>query len=303
MKEIIITGASGFVGKNLVEYLGKHNCLPIGISLRSGKMPDLSGGVQAIVHLAGKAHDIKGVEDAGSYFSVNTDLTVRLFDEFLNSPVPVFIFLSSVKAAADKVVGVLTEEVQPDPATAYGESKLKAEKYILANNIPHGKRVFILRPCMVHGPGNKGNLNLLYRFLQYGLPFPLASFNNKRSLLSVENLCFVIRELIERDDIDSGIYNIADVEPLSIQTLITLIAAILGKPVRQLKISPKLIKYLAGIGDLLHLPFNTQRLNKLTENYIVDPTKILSALKKPFPLNSIEGLNITLESFKSNQLV
>ena len=102
--------------------------------------------------------------------------------------------LSSVKAAADEINGELTEEIIPKPSTHYGKSKLLAEEYILSKVLPPGKRVYIIRPCMIHGPGNKGNLNLLYQLVRKNVPWPLASFDNKRSFCSIENLCFVIKE-------------------------------------------------------------------------------------------------------------
>jgi len=85
-----------------------------------------------------------------------------------------------------------------------------AEQYILSQPIPEGKRVYILRPCMIHGPGNKGNLNLLYSLVTKGFPWPLGLFENSRSYLSIENLCFIIKELIDREDIPSGVYNVAN---------------------------------------------------------------------------------------------
>lgn len=297
MKEIIISGASGFVGKNLVEYLRDLNCLPVGISLRSGKIPDLLGGAEALVHLAGKAHDVKGVEDAEIYFAVNTDLTVRLFDEFLNSSIPVFIFLSSVKASADYVNGVLTEEDQPNPVTAYGQSKWKAEQYILSRSIPSDKRVFILRSCMIHGPGNKGNLNLLYNVAKLGIPYPLASFENKRSFLSVENLCFVIKELMDRTDIPSGVYNVSDDSPLSTNRVIEIISETIRKKPSLWKINKRFISCIARLGDFLPSPLNSERLQKLTESYVVSNAKLLTTLNKPLPVSSEGGLRKTIQSF------
>ena len=85
---------------------------------------------------------------------------------------------------------------------------------------------------MIHGPGNKGNLNLLYNLVSKGFPWPLGDFENKRSFCSIENLCFIIRELIERDDIPSGIYNIADDVPLSTNEVVRLIAESKGKEAR-----------------------------------------------------------------------
>jgi len=82
-----------------------------------------------------------------------------IFDWFLQSTATKFIFFSSVKAAANSVDGILTEDFVPNPTSLYGESKLAAESYLL-NHLPDDKQVYILRPCMIHGPGNKGYLNL-----------------------------------------------------------------------------------------------------------------------------------------------
>lgn len=107
---------------------------------------------------------------------------------------------------------------------------------------------------MIHEPGNKGNLNLLYKLISKGIPYPLAAFENKRSFLSVENLCFVIRELLERNDIPSGVYNISDDEALSTNELIRLIGQASHKKALLWKISPGFITSVAKLGDILKLP-------------------------------------------------
>jgi nucleoside-diphosphate-sugar epimerase len=176
---------------------------------------------------------------------------------------------------------------------------LMAEEYIQSRPLPNGKSYYILRPCMIHGPGNKGNLNLLYQLVAKGIPYPLASFHNTRSFLSVENLCFVIKEILERDDIPAGIYHVADDEPLSTNELINLLGQALQKPPRLFKISPSIIKALAKAGDRLHLPLTTERLHKLTENFVVSNQKIKLALKKDLPLSAREGIIKTGRAFKN----
>ena len=152
--------------------------------------------------------------------------------------------------------------------------------------MPEGKSYYILCPCMIHPPGNKGNLNLLHQLVVKGIPYPLASFENKRSFLSVENLCFIIKELIERDDIPLGVYNAADDEALSTNQLISLLSEALNKPPRLLHVPARLISFAARIGDFLKLPLNTERLGKFTENYVVSNQKIKQALKKELPLSA-----------------
>jgi nucleoside-diphosphate-sugar epimerase len=297
VKKILVTGASGFVGKNLLEYCHDNRLHAEGISVRKGLPRGSLAGIHTVVHLAGKAHDLKNVSQPAEYFEVNTELTQQVFDEFLSSPASVFIFLSSVKAAADVVLDVLTEDDVPSPATVYGKSKLAAEKYLLSKTMPTDKRLYILRPCMIHGPGNKGNLNLLYSLVKKGIPYPLASFENKRSFLSVNNFCFVIRELIEREDIAPGIYNVADNDPLSTNDVIRILSEELGKKARFLRINRSFLKTIAKIGDIMPFPLNTQRLEKLTQNYIVSTKKLQQALKKPLPVKSQEGIRMSARSF------
>ena len=232
--------------------------------------------------------------------SVNTGLTEKIFDYFKKSQTSKFIFFSTAKAAADRVDGVLTEDVVPSPVGPYGESKIAAEKYILAGaaGLKEGQRYYILRPCMIHGPGNKGNLNLLYKVVSKGIPWPLGAFDNKRTFTSVDNICFVVRQLAERD-VDSGIYNMGDDEPVSTNQLIRIICDELGKKVRIWNISKGLMTSAAKLGGLLHLPLDPERLRKLTENYVSSNAKIKNALGiEKMPVDAIDGLHRTIRSFR-----
>ena len=294
--KIIITGASGFVGQNLLRFLKKDNDLiPLSIRYNQNKKFNLNSSV--VIHLAGKAHDLKKTSEDKEYYEANTELTKKLFNQFLESSSKVFIFMSSVKAAKDVVEGILSEDVIPDPVTVYGKSKLAAEEYILSKEIPKNKRVYILRPCMIHGPNNKGNLNLLFNFVSRGIPYPFGKYENKRSFVSIDNLCFVIKELIENSKIESGIYNISDDISLSTIDLVQMMSEILCKPTRILKVPKLFIGFIATVGDFLPLPINSERLMKLTENYEVSNLKIKNAIQKKLPISSSEGIKKTLISF------
>lgn len=313
---ILITGIHGFVGSNLVNALKRQHTI-FGLDIvapakdgveRTYSWADLDNGrlprVDAIIHLAGKAHDTKNRSAAEVYFQVNTGLTKKIFDYFSCHPeTGKFIFFSSVKAAVDKVPGeVLYEDIEPCPVGPYGESKVKAENYIreqieCRREIYEGREIVILRPCMIHGPGNKGNLNLLYGFVKKGLPWPLGAFENRRTFTSIDNLTFVISGMLSKK-IESGIYNMADDEPLSTNELIDVICSAMGKKARIIRVGRKLITAAARSGDILHLPLNSFRLNKLTENYVVSNQKIKKALGiEKMPVRAADGLTKTIQSF------
>ena len=329
--KILITGVHGFVGSNLVEALKKEHTIygldiisPLkdGVkftlgwdNLDDGQIPD----GDAIIHLAGKAHDTKNQSAAEVYFKVNTGLTQKIFDYFLaHSTAKKFIQFSTVKSAADRVEGdFLTEECIPTPVGPYGESKIAAENYIIEKFAPEalkrpfhnftdedavadGKKVYIMRPCMIHGPGNKGNLNLLYGVVSKGIPWPLGAFENRRSFTSIGNLQEVIKGLLTKDA-PSGIYHMGDDEALSTNELIEVICSALGKKAHIWNIPRGLMNGFAKMGDVLHLPLNSLRMQKLTENYVVSNAKIKAALgMKEMPVRAKDGLRETIKSFSKN---
>ncbi|WP_343539408.1 NAD-dependent epimerase/dehydratase family protein [Sphingobacterium thalpophilum] len=298
--KVLITGITGFVGKNLSKYFAKKGISCSGISLRDveWKIQDWNKGA-AVIHLAGKAHDTNNTSDSGEYFKINRDLTIEVFTKFLQSDIRDFFYFSSVKAVADSVEDVLDESHIAQPLTPYGKSKIDAENYLLMQSLPKGKRLFIIRPCMIHGPGNKGNLNLLYSVVKRGIPWPLASFSNQRSFLSVDNLCYLIAEMLSNEKLASGIYNFADDDSLSTNELVELIALLLGKKKRLWRLPISVIRFAVKIGDILPLPLNTERLKKLTESYVVSNQKIKKGLGiESLPLTSIEGLKKTILSFE-----
>ena len=323
---ILITGVHGFVGSNLVTPLHKYHTL-YGLDIifltKEGVVKTFAWKdiettsfpmqrlpqFDAIIHLAGKAHDTKNQSVAQAYFDINTGLTQRIFDFFLESTAKKFIFFSSVKAVADSVVGdALREDVIPTPIGPYGESKIAAENYILDKlKNKNGKlklhddkkQVYILRPCMIHGPGNKGNLNLLYNVVKKGIPWPLGDFENKRSFTSIDNLCYVVEGLLTKN-VASGIYHMGDDEPLSTNELIALMCEAMGKIPHIWKMNRKMMEGCAGLGTLLHLPLNTERLRKLTENYVVSNEKIKAALGiEQMPVRAADGIMKTIKSFSN----
>lgn len=323
-KTVLVTGISGFIGSNLYKSfdLDYHiygldivniNQVPKDRFLNWDNLYHISG-LDTIIHLAGKAHDTLNTSAPEEYVNINVGLTKTIFQYFLKSQCKKFIFFSSVKAVTDSVQNQLTEETYPDPKTPYGKSKLEAEEYILnqfalwkaeesANgNNNNWKKVYILRPGMIHGPGNKGNLNALFSFQRKKLPWPLGAYENKRSYCSLGNLLFILKELIDRD-IDSGIYQIVDDESLSTNEIIRLISGSMGTRAKIWNISPKLINMIAKFGDKTGIPLNTERLKKLTESYIISNQKIKNAMGlNQMPIRAIDGMKSTIEFFNNEIL-
>ena len=283
--KFLITGAYGFVGTNLCKYLAEkgHECLALDIpAAKRDDVPyasfytwdelDKLPVVDAVVHLAGKAHDLKKVASEQSYFDINVGLTEKIFAAAKTTR---FIYFSSSKADAN--------------GNAYGRSKLAAEQFL-------NGRAIVLRPAMIHGPGNKGNLNLLWGIARRGLPWPLAAFENKRSFTSIANICAAVEALCERGE--NGIYPIADDEMISTNRLIELIAETCGKRAKLWRVPKGVMRMVAKIGDVLHLPLNTERIVKLTEDSFVNNSHLKSQLGwKRMPICAEEGMRRTLRSF------
>lgn len=291
--KILITGAYGFVGTNLCKYLTEkgHSCLALDVP--AAKRDDLPyigvyswnelstinwTSLDAVVHLAGKAHDTKNVTEPKVYFDINVGLTQKIF-EACKDKVPRFIYFSSIKAL--------------EGDTPYAQSKREAEVYL-------NGRAIVLEPAMIHGPGNKGNLNLLVKVVKKGLPWPLAAFTNNRSFTSVGNICAVVEALCERGK--NGTYPMCDDTPVATNRLIELIAEAYGLKARLWKVPRCLMRTVAAIGSVLHLPLNSERLGKLTNDSIVDNSLIKQMLGwKTMPIAAEDGLRATLKSFRDEE--
>lgn len=317
--KVLITGSHGFVGTNLIEALsGEHEILRWDVR-SDEKLPECD----AVIHLAGKAHDTRSFDrlrnlQQKEYFEVNTELTKKIYDAFLKSKASKFIFFSSIKAQ--------------DNDTPYARSKKAAEDYILSHtditestdsktntnctNDTNGisrharddnastgsatKRIYILRPCMIHGKGVKGNLPLLFKFVKKGLPWPLAAFDNQRSYASMGNVSYIVNELLKKN-VKSGTYNVCDDETVSTNELIELMSKEIGRKTKMIKIPMGIVRMGAKIGDLIHLSLNTERLGKLTESNVIDNSEIKKALSISYmPVKAMDGLKFTINGMISN---
>lgn len=297
MYKVSILGASGFLGQHLVREIDNA----MGVSLRNKTWIDDVSNSDIIINLVGKAHDHNGTATRNDFYFANVELTKNIFDEFLKSKARLLIHVSSIAAVEEyESLNPLVEDHPCRPCSHYGKSKREAEEWLLKQSLSYNKKIIILRPPMVHGAGDKGNLGLLYKLILKGVPYPLTCFQNRRSFLSIENLIYFMKEIIEKNvNLNSGIYHIADDETISTKEIIEIIKNVKNKKILDFSISPTLIKTIAKIGDIIPLPLNTKRLKKMTGNLEVSNQKIKNALGiTQLPISAKKGIEITIKSFK-----
>lgn len=283
--KVQITGANGFIGSNLTQLL-KEEIIPLSINSNNSYIIN----ADIIIHLAGIAHNLDESISSKDYFAVNTELTIKAFDAFLSSNAEKFILVSSVKAINNESDFTITEETIELPTTDYGRSKLAADKYIFSSKLPPGKLIYILRPALVTGPGVKGNMLRLYNFSNSSLNWLFSSINNKRSFCSVFNLSYVIQQLIERNDIPSGIYLLSDNETLSTAEIVKELSnKVIGNKNLSL-IAASIFNLLLSLDKLLGYTSLFKPLRILTKNYIVSNTKLTSVIGNPLPFSSLDGI-------------
>ena len=223
---ILVTGASGFIGKRFVAFNSdRFEVVPV--SLRLTAVEDLRlHGVHTIVHLAGKAHEMKPVADQ-VYYDVNYTLTKKLAEEARHQGVPHFVYASSVKVYGDESAAVLSEKSVCTPTDAYGKSKLQAEEMLLSMSAVSFK-VAVVRPPLVYGPEVKGNMIRLLQLAGKSMPLPFGNITNRRSLVYLDNLVELINIIIMQQA--AGIFIAGDEQPVSTEFLIRAIRKSLGRP-------------------------------------------------------------------------
>lgn len=234
-----MTGATGFIGRHLMAELSRHGIAAEGIRRELDPATDWSGALRghtAVVHLAAAAHEAaERSERAGDYASlqrVNALAAARLARDAAAAGVAQLVFLSTIGVHGDETPGrPFTEESPVAPRSLYARSKLEAERLLAEVAREAGIALAILRPTLVYGPGNPGNMLRLLRLLERGWPLPLAGIGNRRSLTYVGNLVSAIRAVLERPRF-AGTYVVCDPEPVSTTELVRGLGAAMGRPAR-----------------------------------------------------------------------
>lgn len=297
--KIVLVGYTGFVGSSILNspLLAQHEFICLGRSeLSKSEFPEKFYSADVLIYTVGVAHDIAGDIPDNIYYTVNVDLLKKVYNEYSKSSIKTFIYFSSIKVVADKASQAISESTVTNPQTIYGKTKLLAEQYILDSIIP-SRRFYVLRPSMIHGPNNRGNLNTLFQYLAKGTPWIFNNFDNKRSFSSIKNVIFIINELLTNLKIESGIYNICDDEIISTNSIVEIYELVTKKKVLRINIPKIIIILIFKLNSRLGIKFNTLFLEKIVGNFVIDNSKIKKAVNKKFPVNAREGLITTFESF------
>jgi nucleoside-diphosphate-sugar epimerase len=297
---VLVTGAEGFVGTHLCVRLVAEGfeVRPVtrsshGDLARIGDPDSLLEGVEALVHLANVAHR---VADLGLLDAVNALGTQRLARAARRAGVRRFVYLSSAKVyGEDSGVMPYSESGAPAPLDAYGRSKLAAESALRSEYGAAG--LVVLRPPLVYGPGVKANFLVLLRAVERGLPLPLASINNRRSLLGVGNLADAILACLRAPQADGRTYNVTDGAAVSTPQLVRAIAAAFGRPARLLPFPPRLLD-LAGA-----LVRHGDGVRRLTGSLTLDDTAIRRDLAWQPPQSFAAGLDQTVQWYRRVHVV
>lgn len=327
MSNILVTGATGFIGRYLLPVLHqqgwqiratvRNNFIEdLPFEIENIKVGEIDGntdwseavrGMDAVIHLAARAHVLKEEIDnpEAEFLRVNTEGTANLVKQSIAAGVKHFIFISSIGAMATLSECVLTEKSPCQPDTPYGRSKLQAERALINLAKESEMTWTILRPTLVYGAGNPGNMERLMKLIEKNLPLPFASVKNRRSFIFVGNLVDAIATCFTHPNAANQIFLVNDDRDLSTPELICQIAKEMNRPCNLFPVPPNLLKFLGYSGDTLQkltkksLPFNSATIDRLLGSLFVDISHIKGTLNWQPPFTIERGIEQTLQTLKT----
>ncbi|MEO5330760.1 MAG: NAD-dependent epimerase/dehydratase family protein [Magnetococcus sp. YQC-5] len=320
---VFVTGANGFIGQALCTNL-KQRGLTVRALLRnnssgpwhetligdlaSKSIPyDCMSGVNTLFHLAGKVHALtETVEDVSGYQSINVEGTKLLLEAAERAKVQRFVYFSSVKAIGEGGTIILDENSRLPPETPYGRSKLEAENLVLNSSIPH---VTLLRPAMVYGPGNPGNLGRMISAIHKGFFPPFPKIDNHRSMVHVQDVVQAALLAAENAQAHRQVYILTDGQTYSTRQIYQWICQALDKPIPAWSVPLPVLQGLARIGDAIgavrgkRFLFDSDALAKLTGSAAYSSAKIQTELGFAPQWTLEHALPIIVQSYIKQDLV
>jgi nucleoside-diphosphate-sugar epimerase len=300
-----VTGATGFIGRHLVEHLERQRVPvrrvlrePDAAQLRSGDVVigDLGAaanwhaaleGVDTVVHLAALAH--RSVPSTPEAFRELHQVNVASAGELASAAGDVgvrrIVFVSSIGVNGESTAArPFTEHDPPHPHDPYSASKLEAERLLADLSRQNGIELVVVRPPLVYGRGAPGNFARLVRLVQAGWPLPLGAIDNRRSLVSVANLCDALGRLATHDQKLQDLFLVSDGDDISTPDLVRSLAAHLGVKPRLVAVPPALLRAAASLTG------RTRDYERLCGSLVVDSAKIRCILGWRPPQTLDEGL-------------
>lgn len=304
--KILVTGASGFIGKHLTNKLSKNNYTVITVTRRSfppissttNWFSILSKSIDTIIHLAARVHLMQdnATDPMAAYRETNTASTLNLAQQAADAGVRRFIFISSIKVNGEGLDIPYTEEMHPNPSDAYAVSKWEAEKGLLKIAQKTDMEIVILRPPLVYGDGVKANFLRMLQWINKGIPLPFGAIQNQRSLLYIGNLIDAIQICITHPSAANQTFLIGDSSPLSTSELIKKLAHYSHKPTRLFNIQPSVLR------NTLALLGKKQEAKRLLSSLTLDNQHICNTLKWTPPFSTDEGLAQTVNALSSKDI-
>lgn len=295
---LLFTGSSGFLGKNIKPLLEKHFTIKT-MGLDSDEdynvniantIPNIKDDFDVVLHAAGKAHSVPKTEkEKKVFFDVNFQGTVNLCKALENSYIPkAFIFISTVAVYGLEFGENITEEYPLNGETPYAISKIKAEQFLEEWSKNNNVTLSILRPSLIAGPNPPGNLGAMINGIRTGKYLSIAGGKARKSVLMVQDIARLLPILIEK----GGIYNICDNSQPTFRELEEIISKQLGKN-RPLSIPHWIAGSMALAGDLLgdKAPINSLKLSKITESLTFSNEKAKRELNWE-PINVLDNFKI-----------
>lgn len=319
MPRVLVTGATGFIGRHLVPALQGEG-YRVRAALRTagpgawdeaGLIGDIGTTidwaplfqeVDCVIHLAALAHRPPREERrlGATYHRVNAEGTWRLAEAAREAGVRRVVLVSSVAVTGSLASMAVNEATPPAPDTAYGRSKADAEAGLVQRLADGGSDWCILRPPLVYGPGNPGNMARLLRLLRCPLPLPLASIDNRRSFCFVDNLASAVAAVLTHPAASRQVFNVSDAEVISTPELLRLLGRLSGRPVRLFRAPAPALAAIAAMGDLLerllhlNVGLDSHALGRLTGSLVVDSSALRRRVQWSPPYTLEEGLRLTL---------
>ncbi len=301
---VLVTGATGFIGSKLLEHLLKINKYSITCSLREeGNLSaecgryftevrqdsDWSGAIhegQIIIHLAARAHVVKehSKNPLSEFRKVNVDGTLELARQAAAGGAKRFIFLSSIGVNGNSTSRPFTESDEAAPKSDYAQSKLEAEVGLWEIQRETGMEVVIIRPPLVYGPDAPGNFKAMVKWVERGVPLPLASIDNRRSLIALDNLVDFIHICMEHSAAANQLFLVADNEVISTTELLSEVAQAIGRPARLFPLPKVVLRRMAE-------SLGKQKVaEQLLSSLVIDNSKAVQKLDWQPPLTTYNGL-------------